>query len=62
MAYQEEPTYLFKFGKSQRVAVLGPELHEPHVGRVRELRGDAETGEKPEEGMTMGVTVHWLRA
>lgn len=51
-------TYLFKFGKSQRVAVLGAELHEPHVGRVCELRGDAETGEKPEGGRMVGAVIH----
>lgn len=38
-------THLLQFGQSQRVAVLRPELHEPHVGRVRELRDDAEAGE-----------------
>ena len=39
--------HLLQFGKSQRVAVLGAELHEPHVGRVGELCGDAEAGEEP---------------
>lgn len=58
MAGQEEPAYLFKFGKSQRVAVLGTELHEAHVGRVCELRGNAETGEKPEGRMIVGVVIH----
>ncbi len=40
--------HLFQFGESERVAVLGSELHEPHVGRVCELSDDAETGEQPE--------------
>lgn len=39
--------HLLQFGERERVAVLGSELHEPHVGRVCELRDDAEAGEQP---------------
>lgn len=42
--------HLLQFGKSQRVAVLGSELHEPHVGGVGELRGNAQAGEEPGGG------------
>lgn len=46
----EKASHLLQFGESERVAVLGSELHEPHVGGMRELRDDAETGEQPETG------------
>lgn len=39
-------SHLLQFGESEGVAVLGSELHEPHVGRVRELSDDAEAGEQ----------------
>lgn len=42
--------HLLQLGQSQRVAVLGSELHEPHVGWVRELGDDAEAGEQPDSG------------
>lgn len=40
--------HLLQLGEGERVAVLGSELHEPHVGRVRELGNDAEAGKQPE--------------
>lgn len=43
--------HLLQFGESEWVAVLGSELHEPHVGRVCELSDDAETGKQPEWGL-----------
>lgn len=47
--------HLLQFGESERVAVLGSELHEPHVGRVRELSDDAEAGEQPERDKERGM-------
>lgn len=48
---QSENAHLLKFGESKRVAVLGSELHESHVGRVCELSDDAETGKQSEKGL-----------
>ena len=39
--------YLFHFGQVQRVFVVGPELHESHVGRLRQLRDALNARKKP---------------
>lgn len=48
---QSEKAHLLKLGESKRVAVLGSELHESHVGRMCELSDDAETGKQSEKGL-----------
>ena len=53
---QWNAAYLFQFREGEGVAVFGSELHEPHVGRVRELRDDAETGKQPARWDSVGFT------
>lgn len=40
-------TDLLQFGEGERVVVFHSELHEAHVGWVREFGDDAESREKP---------------
>ena len=40
--------YLFHSGQVEGVLVAGPELHEPHVGRLAQFRDGLDAREEPD--------------
>ncbi len=50
--------HLFALGELERVQVAGAELHEAHVGRLRQLRDDVRARKQP-EARKRGVTIQF---
>jgi len=42
-----ETAYLLQLGQLQSVVIFGAKLHEPHVGRLRQLRNDVGVRKHP---------------